>query len=166
MVKERKYILNSHMVDKKLNRLALEIVEHNMDEKELIFVGIETTGVIVAKRLQKLVLDYSALKIELLTMTMNKQRPDDISLSKEINFDEKVIVIIDDVTNSGKTLLYAMKPFLEFHPRKIQTLVLVERSYTQFPIRANYKGFSLATTLQEHITVEVQNDNIMGVYLS
>lgn len=166
MVKEKKYILNSDMVERKLSRLALEIVENNIEEDELIFVGIEATGVILAKRLQKLVDNYSQVKVELLTMKMDKQEPKEIVLSKEINFDNKVIVIIDDVTNSGKTLLYAMKPFLQFHPQKIQTLVLVERSYTQFPISANYKGFSLATTLQEHITVEVERDKIIGVYLS
>ena len=164
--KGKKYILNSDMVERKLSRLALEIVENNIEEDELIFVGIEATGVILAKRLQKLVDTYSQVKVELLTMKLDKQEPNEIVLSKEINFDNKVIVIIDDVTNSGKTLLYAMKPFLQFHPQKIQTLVLVERSYTQFPISANYKGFSLATTLQEHITVEVEKDKIIGVYLS
>ncbi|WP_409966781.1 Bifunctional protein pyrR [Mycovorax composti] len=166
MAKEKKYILSSDIVNRKLSRLALEIIEGNMGEKELVFVGIESTGVILAKRLQQLVEAQSVLKVELLTMSMNKQKPEEIVLSKELNFDNKVIVIIDDVTNTGKTLLYAMKPFLRFHPRAIQTLVLVERSYTQFPIRANYKGYSLATTFQEHITVEVEGDNITGVYLS
>ncbi|MFT4093791.1 MAG: phosphoribosyltransferase family protein [Niabella sp.] len=167
MAKEKKYILQRDIIDKKLNRLALEIVENNIDEEELYFVGIETSGVILAKRLQKLVGDIkNNVKIVLLTLQIDKQKPEDILLSSEINFDEKVVILIDDVTNSGKTLLYALKPFLQFHPKKIQTLVLVERTHAQFPVSANYKGFSLATTLQEHITIEIMGDAITGAYLS
>lgn len=166
-MKDKKYILEGAIIEKKLSRLALEIVENNIDEKELVFVGIEASGVILAKRLQKLVKNiHDAVKIDLLTLKLNKQKPTDIILDVPINFDNKVIILIDDVTNSGKTLMYALKPFLQYHPKKIQTLVLVERTHTQFPISANYKGFSLATTLQEHITVEVRNDKITGAYLS
>ena len=76
--------------------------------------------------------EISSIKTELITITLDKKEPKDVSLSKSIDFNEKVIIIIDDVTNSGKTLLYALKPFLEFHPKKIQTLVLVERTHTIF----------------------------------
>ena len=166
MEKERKYLLQGDIIAKKLKRLALEIIENNLDEKELIFVGIQNTGVIVAKWLQKLINKQSDLKIELLTMKMDKQAPDDINLSKKMDFDNKSIIIIDDVINSGKTLLYAVKPFLEYHPKKVRTLVLVERSHALFPVGANYKGVSLATTLQEKIVVDVEGERIVGVYLS
>jgi len=85
---------------------------------------------------------------------------------KTMDFKNRVVVIIDDVINSGKTLLYALKPFLDVYPKKIQTLVLVERTHTRFPVHANYKGFTLATTLQEHIIVEVEGDEILGAFLS
>lgn len=163
---EKKYILRQAAIENKMKRLALEIIENNLDEKELIFVGVAPTGIIVAKELQHLVQRTAKVKIELLTMEMDKNRPGPIELSAAMNFDDKIIILIDDVTNSGRTLLYAMKPFLERHPKKIQTLVLVERSHTQFPIHANYKGFTLATTLQEHIKVEVEADRITGAYLS
>lgn len=166
MVKEKKYILQGDVISKKLKRLAFEIIENNIEEKELIFVGIETTGVILAKWLQKLIGKLSDVKIELLTMTIDKLLPKEVLLSSEIDFNNKVIILIDDVTNSGRTLLYGMKPFLSFHPKKIQALVLVERSHKQFPVNANYKGISLATTLQEHIVVEVEGDMIMGAYLA
>lgn len=166
MVKNKKYILQGDVIAKKLKRLALEVIENNIDEKELIFVGVQTTGVIIARWLQKLVRKLSDIKIEILTMDIDKQMPKDVVLSAPMNFNGKVVVLIDDVTNSGKTLLYAMKPFLEFHPKKIQTLVLVERSHTQFPVSANYKGVSLATTLQEHIIVEVEGEMITGAYLA
>lgn len=166
MTKEKRYILQSDIIEKKLNRLALEIIENNIEEKELVFAGIEEKGLLVAKKLQKIVKKFADVKVELLTIKFDKAKPQEIELSAKCGFDGKVIIIMDDVTNSGRTLLYAIKPFLEFHPKKIQTLVLVERSHTQFPISANYKGLSLATTLQEHIIVESTGDNIMGAYLA
>lgn len=166
MTREKKYILQTDIIRKKLNRLALEIIENNIDEKELIFAGIEANGIILAKRLKQLVESVADVKIELLTIGLDKQKPVDIVLSREMDFNNRVIIIMDDVTNSGKTLLYALKPFLAFLPKKIQTLVLVERSHKQFPISANYKGCSLATTLQEHIMVEVDGDKITGAYLA
>ncbi|MCH5687973.1 phosphoribosyltransferase [Niabella sp. W65] len=166
MSKEKRYILQSDVIEKKLNRLALEIIENNIEEKELVFAGIEEKGVLLARKLQKIVKKFADVKVELLTIQFDKAKPGEIKLSATGNFDDKVIIIMDDVTNSGKTLLYAIKPFLAFHPKKIQTLVLVERSHTQFPISANYKGLSLATTLQEHIVVEATGDNITGAYLA
>jgi pyrimidine operon attenuation protein/uracil phosphoribosyltransferase len=76
-----------------------------------------------------------------------------------------VIIIIDDVANSGRTVLYALKPFLDFYPKKIQTLVLVERRHNSFPVRPDYIGLSVATTLQEHIFVEVDSEKVLGAYL-
>ncbi|WP_114788981.1 phosphoribosyltransferase family protein [Niabella yanshanensis] len=166
MAKEKRYILQSDIIEKKLNRLALEIIENNIEEKELVFAGIEEKGVLLAKKLQKIVKKFAEVKVELLTIQLDKSKPEEIELSAKGGFDDKVIIIMDDVTNSGRTLLYAIKPFLAFHPKKIQTLVLVERSHTQYPISANYKGLSLATTLQEHIIVEATGDHITGAYLA
>ena len=78
----------------------------------------------------------------------------------------KTVLLIDDVANSGKTMLYAMKPFLNFQPRTIQTLVLVGRSHNSFPIHPDYIGLSIATTLQEHIFVEVTESGIGGAFLA
>ena len=69
------------------------------------------------------------------------------------------------VCNSGKTLLYALKPFIASQPKKIQTLVLVERTHTSFPVRPDYVGLSIATTIQEHIFVEVKGEEVIGAYL-
>ena len=95
----------------------------------------------------------------------NKNEPTNVSLSKTFDFNGKIIVVIDDVSNSGKTLLYALKPFIVSHPKKIQTLVLVERTHTSFPVRPDYVGLSIATTLQEHIFVEVKGEEVEGAYL-
>lgn len=162
---EKKYILSREVVEKKLRRMAYEILENNIDEKEIILAGIRESGSVVARVIQNMLGEISSIKTELITITLDKKEPTDVSLSKSFDFDEKVIVLIDDVSNSGKTLLYALKPFIAFHPKKIQILVLVERTHTSFPVRPDYVGLSIATTIQEHIFVEVKGDEVTGAYL-
>jgi pyrimidine operon attenuation protein/uracil phosphoribosyltransferase len=109
--------------------------------------------------------EISSIKTDLITITLDKKHPEDVSLSKRIDFNNKAIILIDDVSNSGKTLLYALKPFIDAHPKKIQILVLVERTHTSFPVRPDYVGLSIATTIQEHIFVEVKGEEVIGAYL-
>ena len=165
MATEKKYILSKEVVEKKLRRMAYEILENNIDEREIILAGIRENGSVVAKVIQKMLGEISAIKTELITITLDKSEPTNVSLSKTFDFNRKVIVVIDDVSNSGKTLLYALKPFIVSHPKKIQTLVLVERTHTSFPVRPDYVGLSIATTLQEHIFVEVKGEEVAGAYL-
>ena len=165
MATDKKYILSKEVVEKKLRRMAFEILENNIDEKEIILAGIRESGSVVAKVIQKMLGEISALRTELITITLDKNEPTNVSLSKTFGFNGKVIVVIDDVSNSGKTLLYALKPFIDSHPKKIQTLVLVERTHTSFPVRPDYVGLSIATTLQEHIFVEVKGEKVTGAYL-
>ena len=165
MATDKKYILSKEVVEKKLRRMAFEILENNIDEKEIILAGIRESGSVVAKVIQKMLGEISAIKTNLITITLDKNEPTNVSLSETFDFNGKVIVVIDDVSNSGKTLLYALKPFIVSHPKKIQTLVLVERTHTSFPVRPDYVGLSIATTLQEHIFVEVKGEEVVGAYL-
>jgi len=165
MATDKKYILSKEVAEKKLQRMAYEILENNMDEKEIILAGIRESGSVVAKVIQEMLGKISSIKTELITVTLDKKEPTDVSLSRSIDLNGKVIILIDDVSNSGKTLLYALKPFIEFQPKKIQTLVLVERTHTSFPVRPDYVGLSIATTFQEHIFVEVKGEVVMGTYL-
>ena len=165
MATDKKYILSKEVVGKKLQRMAYEILENNIDEKEIILAGIRESGSVVAKMIQQMLGEISSIKTELITITLDKKEPTDVSLSKAFDFNWKVIILIDDVSNSGKTLLYALKPFVVSHPKKIQTLVLVERTHTSFPVRPDYVGLSIATTLQEHIFVEVKGEEVTGAYL-
>jgi len=127
--------------------------------------GIRESGTVVAKNIQRILSEISSLHTELLTVTLDKHQPEDVLVNRQLTFDNQVIIVIDDVAMSGKTLLYAMKPFLNHHPKKIQTLVLVERSHKAFPVKPDYVGLSIATTLQEHIYVEASGDTITGAYL-
>lgn len=162
---EKKYILSREVAEKKLRRMAYEILENNIDEKEIILAGIRESGSVVARVIQQMLSEISSIRTDLITVTLDKKQPAEVTLSKTVDFNNKVIILIDDVSNSGKTLLYALKPFITAHPKKIQTLVLVERSHTSFPVRPDYVGLSIATTLQEHIYVEVRGNEITGAYL-
>jgi pyrimidine operon attenuation protein / uracil phosphoribosyltransferase len=164
-VATKNYILNQAVAEKKLHRMALEIIENNADEKQLILAGIRESGSVVARNIQRLIEENSSIKTDLITISLDKKEPKTIEISKQEDLNNKVIIVVDDVANSGKTLLYAMKPFLELYPRKIQTLVLVERSHNSFPVRPDYVGLTVSTTLQEHIFVEVDADTVLGAYL-
>lgn len=165
MASKKNYILSKEVATKKLRRMALEIIEHNAGEKHLILAGIEGSGMIVAKSVQQFLAEFSKIKTDLITIKLDKKKPGKITLSRKMDFNDASIIIVDDVANSGKTLLYALKPFLDFHPKKIQTLVLVERSHNDFPVRPDYVGFTVSTTLQEHIIVETDDKKVLGAYL-
>lgn len=161
----KNYILDQAVAEKKLHRMALEVIENNQDEQEIILAGVRDSGSIVARNIQQIIAANSSIKTQLITVTLDKREPKDISLSENIDFTNKVVILVDDVANSGKTLLYALKPLLQFYPKKIQTLVLVERSHNSFPVRPDYVGLSISTTLQDHIFVEVDEERVLGAYL-
>lgn len=166
MPASKNYILDEVIAAKKLRRMALEIIENNDGETDLILAGIDENGSVIAGIMQKLIEELSPLRTSLITIKLDKRNPGEIVLSGNTDFNDKVIIVMDDVANSGKTLLYALKPFLAFHPKKIQTLILVERSHNSFPVRPDYTGLSIASTLQEHIYVEVAGETVKGAYLA
>lgn len=162
---EKKYILHKEQVARKIQRLAFEIAERNAEEKELCFIAIKENGVTLAEKIAKCLSEISAIHIHLFELSLDKKNPGEIKLSGLPPEKEAVIILIDDVASSGKTMLYALKPLLEIHPKKIQTLVLVERTHKAFPVQVDYVGMSVATTLEEHIYVEVTNGEISGAYM-
>lgn len=161
----KNYILTGEVADKKLRRMAYEILEHNADEDVIILAGIREHGSVIAKCIQKILGDISPLKTELISLSLDKKSPKEVKLEPQVDLNGKVVILVDDVSNSGKTLTYALKPFLQSHPKKIQTLVLVERRHTAFPVQPDYVGLSVATTLQEHIYVEVEGDDVVGAWM-
>ncbi len=162
---DKNYILTASAAGKKMERMAFEILENNFGENDFILAGIRESGTVIARNIQQILAGISSVKTELLTVSLDKKKPEKVVLSHETRLNDRVIILIDDVANSGKTLLYALKPFLDAFPKKIQTLVLVERRHNAFPIRSDYVGLSIATTLQEHIYVEVEGSGIKGAYL-
>lgn len=158
-------IFSKEIAYSKLQRMAYEILEQNVNEKEIILAGIKENGSIIAQILFSFLKDIFKGEIRQVKIKLDKKNPKKISLSEEVNFDDKIIIVTDDVANSGKTLLYALKPFLEFYPKKIQTLVLVERSYKEFPIAPDYVGLSVSTAFTEKIIVETKNSEVEGASL-
>jgi len=165
MTTEKNYILSADVAEKKLKRMAYEILENNIGESHVVLAGITQNGYVMAQKLLALLSEISDTSFQLISMTLDKKHPSTVQMDAELDFNDKVVILIDDVTNSGKTLLYAIKPLLNYYPRKIQILVMVERSHKQYPVQADYVGISLSSTLQEHIYVEVENDKILGAYL-
>ena len=158
-------ILSLEDVSRKIRRMAFEIAERNADCDSLIIAGIEGNGVVVAKAIIKELKQILSCPLQFITVAIDKNNPLEVSLSEQSDFDNKTIILVDDVANSGKILLYSLKTFLGFEPKSIQTLVLVERSHKLFPVRTDYVGLSIATTLQEHIRVQTEGDKIIGASL-
>ena len=164
-IETKNSVLDKERISRKLRRMALEVAEQNIEENQLLIAGIEGNGEIVAKCLAKDLKELAGMDTDSITIRLNKKDPMEVSFDRSIDFNNKVIIIVDDVANTGKTMLYALKPFLNAHPKKIQTLVLVERSHKLFPIQTDYVGLSITTTLQEHIEVEVQGETVVGAWL-
>lgn len=164
----RTLVLNNEQIEQRTIRIAHEIYEKNFEEKELIVAGIAPNGFLFAKKLKNVLEDISPLKIKLVEIRVNKKNPIEEKVKfdlKEKEFEGKSIVIVDDVLNSGKTLIYAAKPFLKTPLKRLSTAVLVDRNHTRFPIKANFVGISISTTLQEHISVELNKKGKESVFL-
>jgi pyrimidine operon attenuation protein/uracil phosphoribosyltransferase len=161
-------ILNTLQIQQKLNRLAFEVYENNFSEKSLLVVGIDGNGYKIAKQLSEKLKEISNIKINLGKIKLNKDKPweDEAMIDfKEKDFVNKTIVLVDDVLNSGKTLMYAVRLFLDKPVKKINTVILVDRSHTRFPVKADYVGLTLSTTLQEHIEADFSKKEKEAVYL-
>jgi pyrimidine operon attenuation protein/uracil phosphoribosyltransferase len=157
MSKEQTLILNSRQIKQKLVRMAHEIHEQHYKEKELILVGVQGRGIQMAKRLFDLLSEVSELSLKLEEITIQKEKPlsEDIQFSGELkSLRGKSVVLIDDVLNSGKTLMYAARFLLDVDVKSLTTATLVDRYHRKFPIRADIVGLTLSTNLREHVSVD------------
>ena len=155
-------ILNKESADKKLRRMALEVAERNYENDSLILIGIKENGIYIAYKIAAYLKEVFKGNIQVIDLWLDKKDPGEIKLSENIDFNDKTIILIDDVANSGRTMLYALKPLLLQKPRQVETLALVERTHKKFPIAVDYVGLSISTTLQENIVVEVKEGEVIG----
>lgn len=160
------YILDKQQIALKLERMALEIAERNTDASHIILAGVQPNGSIMTGQLAPTLRQYFQGTITEIAVSLNKKHPEETLLSETPDFEKVVVILVDDVANSGKTLTYALKPFLSHFPQKIQTCVLVDRTHKKFPVQADYVGLSLATTLQEFIEVETENGQFTGAWVA
>jgi pyrimidine operon attenuation protein/uracil phosphoribosyltransferase len=162
MVKERTLILNATQVQQKINRIAHEIYENHFVEEHIIIVGIDVRGYVLAERIAAVLTEIDSNFVELVKLTMNKEKPRENNAQLTVELDHlnnKMVILIDDVLNSGNALIYATNHLLKAPLKKLRTVVLVDRRHRKFPIRADYVGLTLSTTIQEHISVEFAKDN-------
>lgn len=160
MNNEPNIILNAKQIEQKTRRIAFQILEDHLDETEIILVGIQKSGFAFAQAIALQLNKISSLKVFLGSLQVNKKNPIEAiktSLLKE-EYQNKAVVIVDDVLNSGATLIYAVKHFLEVPLKQLKTAVLVDRSHKKYPVKANYKGVSLSTSLQETVQVNFGED--------
>ncbi|HYG51941.1 MAG TPA: phosphoribosyltransferase family protein [Flavobacteriales bacterium] len=161
-------ILDHVQVEQKINRIAYELFETNYTEPVLYLVGITGQGLTLSNRLGEILQKISGKKIENFEISLNKDNPLDaeIKLSADLSyFNNKPVILVDDVLNSGRTLIYSAHYLLQAPLKKMQTVCLVDRWHRRFPIRADFVGLTLSTTLQEHIEVVFENNNNNNVYL-
>ncbi len=160
-------LLNKLQISQKLERIAFQIIENNFDEKEVIICGIKRKGFFLAKRLVAYLEKHSNFKIFLTSLSLDKKNPLNTPVEYDIpeqDLDNKVIIIIDDVANTGRTLFYSLQLFQNHLPKKIQIAVLIDRKHKTFPVRPDYIGLSLSTTMREHIHLETKGN--ARVYLT
>jgi pyrimidine operon attenuation protein/uracil phosphoribosyltransferase len=154
-------ILNHQEIDHKIKRIAYQIYETNVDQKEIVLAGIESNGYVLAEKIRHQLEEISEIKVLLCTVKINKKNPTatiTTSLKRE-EYSNKSLVLVDDVLHSGTTLIYGVKHFLDSPLTQFKTAVLVNRNHKKYPIKADFKGISLSTSLNEHIDVVFDGRN-------
>lgn len=160
-------ILTEEQIDQKVKRIAFEIFENNFKEKEIILAGIYDKGYELAELLSGALKEIASFNVKLIAVKLDKSAPTQSNITldcEEKDLLNKCIILIDDVLNTGRTIAYSLKPFLNIKVKKIETAVLVNRSHTQFPISCEYTGYKLSTTLNEHVDVQLTKGQ-KAVYL-
>ncbi|MGC6434223.1 MAG: phosphoribosyltransferase family protein [Crocinitomicaceae bacterium] len=154
-------ILNKDEIEQKINRLAHQIIENSFEEKKIFIGGISGNGYKIAQKLCSIISDNTEQDLHLFEINLNKDEPwaspIQLSVTKE-NLKHGYILLIDDVINSGKTMQYALIKLLEQATKAIKTVALVDRMHRRYPIKADFVGLSLSTTLKERVEVLEQND--------
>lgn len=163
-------LLDGDAVARKLTRIALQIREDNFDETRILLAGVKNRGLELAHRLQaELAVIAPELEVVVDYIRMNKDNPVHDAITTGMDpmlWKDEVVVVVDDVAHSGKTLLWALKPFMQTVPRKLQCAVLVDRSHKHYPVHADFVGLSLATMIQEQVQVVIApNGGAITVYL-
>lgn len=161
MKTENNIILTNTQIAHKIRRIALQILESNIDEPQIVLAGISKNGFLIAEKLQDIISNYSDVNIILCEVFINKKDLlTDIELS--ISTDQYInysVVLIDDVLHSGATLIYGVKHFLNVPLKQLKTAVLINRNHKKYPIKADFKGLSLSTSINEHIEIIFDTNN-------
>lgn len=168
MPSKKLLILDKKQIQQKIDRMAYQVLEDNLHESEVIMAGIVDKGYAIAKRLKKVIESISDIKVTLMRIELDKDSTHlKASSDTEVIYaSNKVVILVDDVLNSGRTLAYGLGVFLDIPLKKLRTLVLVDRSHRIFPVSPDFTGLQLATVLKEHVDVVLdQKSEEDAVYL-
>jgi len=148
-------ILTHQEIEHKIRRIAYQIYETFVDEDTIVIAGIVTNGFELAKKIAGILNEISGIKVLLCEVIIDKQNPNTVITTslKPSAYENKGLVLVDDVLNSGTTLVYGVKHFLDVPLKKFKTAVLVDRNHKKYPVKADFKGISLSTSSQEHVQV-------------
>ncbi|MCC6186249.1 MAG: phosphoribosyltransferase [Chitinophagaceae bacterium] len=160
-----KLILPPEIIDLKIQRMAYQIWEQNAAVSELVLIGIADNGCVLAEILATQLRSISPLKISIIRLEVDKANPLNSAPSISEDLNGQSVILVDDVSNSGKVALYALRAITAYMPSKISIAVLVDRKHKNYPVHPNIVGHSLSTTLQENITVVSDGTKLLGVYL-
>lgn len=162
-------IIDQESIHFKLKRMAYEILENHYAEKEIHLIGIVNGGLYLAKELKKQIQSIQNIKVIVHELAIDKKNPHDTPIHLSANaadLEDKVIILVDDVINTGKITFHAFKPLLSIRAKVIQIAVLVDRRHKKYPVYSDYVGNKLTTTIQEYISVTFEEEVATGVYLS
>lgn len=161
-------ILNAEQIRQKIRRIAFQIYEINFEETALLLAGIAGEGYVLAEALAGQLRQIAPFSVELIQLTLDKTQPAQPPVQPDRpagDYTDKVVIVVDDVLYTGRTLAFSLQPFLSVPVRKLQVAVLVDRNHPRYPVAADYKGYELSTTLTEHVDVVLSNHERVGVYL-
>ncbi len=153
-------VLDSNDIINKIRRISFEIIEKNIDEKEIYLIGILPNGKYLSQKINSFIIENSSINVNLHFIDIDKKNLSikEISFESESNeIKNKVIIIVDDVMNSASTFMYSINEILKYQPKEIQVAVLIERYYKSFPITPNFRGLELSTSKSEHVQVDLGN---------
>lgn len=152
-------VLDERQINQKIDRIAYEILENNFDSESLFLIGIVGNGYLMAQELGKVLEKIGTQKITVCKLDIDKKDPFKKEITTSIpieSLDKQTIILIDDVINSGRTMQYALIKILERSIKRVKTVALVDRKHRNYPIRCDYDGLTLSTTLQDRIEVELK----------
>ena len=154
-------ILNHREIVHKIRRMAYQVYETNVNETEVVIAGIHENGFILAKKLKSQVEKIAPFKVILCEVTMDKKNPiNTVKTSLKLSeIENKSVVLVDDVLNSGTTLIYGVKHFLDLSLKQFTTAVLADRNHKKYPVKADFKGISLSTSINENVVVDFAKNN-------
>ena len=159
-------ILDYQDVENKIKRISLEILEDNIDQKKLILFGVSKNGKIIAKKIIASIKKHSEIDLELIGVEIDINSNNVLKFDKVFKVNNRSLIIVSDVSQSAKTLQLIISSLMSHDPFKIKTAVMVNRDHSLYPVKINFSGLNLSTSVNEHVDVYVNSDDEFTVYLN